>query len=290
MSFKLLAPHLHSTAVAAKKYFTKELGAKQFHDETIVDKDLPLTPTLTAHLSNGYFLCVEVNEKAYSNTLDTFVVECSMRCFPVKLYVVLPSAKGDLDFAANLRKAKDRGVGVVEISDEGESVFAEAVSLSIFGLRKNQLNEFPKSKREGVRLAEQTFLNGNPVKGCQSLYEELEVVTRAFAARSKSEGWWRSPHQGETRPSTNFEKGPWAKVLKELETFIDLRSCRKKCPLMKDGLIAGALGVTDPRNLTSHKPTKIKDIIQRDKKLRTWFESTSDLLKSWYDATKPIKL
>ena len=290
MSFHLLAPHLHATATAAEQYFAEKYGAKNFRHETTVDRDLSLKPTLLAQLNNGCVLCVEVSERAYSNSLDTFVVECNSCCFPVKLYVVVPSAKGDPDFAANLRKAKSRGVGVVEISDTEPGVLAEAGSLSLFGLRKIELGQFPKKKREAVHLAEHTFLNGNPVKGCQSLYEELEAVTRDFAARSKAEGWWRAAHQGEPAPSVNVDTGPWAVVLKELTTFLDLKACQKKCPAMNDGLIGSARGVTDPRNLTSHKPNNVRTIIARDKKLRTWFESTGDLLKSWYDATKSLKL
>lgn len=290
MSFKLLAPYLHPTALAAKKYFSEQHGAKSFCFETQIDKDLPLAPTLSARLSNGCILCIEVSEKAYSNSLDTFVVECSTRSFPVKLYVVLPSAKGDADFVSNLRKAKDRGVGVVELSDENTFEAAEAVSLSLFGMHKNKLKEFPKTKREAVRQAQQTFLNGNPVKGCQSLYEELESLTRLFADRSKKEGWWRAPHSGEAKPTTNIKTGSWAKVLKDLAVFLDLDACKKRCPLICDALIASARGVTDPRNHTSHKPNTLKAMILRDQKLRTWFESTSDLLKNWYEATKPLKL
>jgi hypothetical protein len=290
MSFQLLAPDLHATAHAAQKYFAAEHGAKGFHHETIVGKNLSLRPTLSAHLSDGCILCVEVSEKAYSNSLDTFVVECSTCSLPVKLYVVLPSSKGDAEFGPNLRKAKARGVGVIEIGDTGASACAEAVSLSLFGVRRIVMSEFPKGRRESVRQAEQTFLNGNPVKGCQSLYEELEAVTRAFAKYSKAQGWWRAPYQGEVHPSANIETGSWATVLRELGTFLDLSSCQRKCPLMKDALIASVRAVTDPRNLTSHKPNKLRAIIERDRKLRTWFETSSDLLKVWYEATKPLKL
>src|SRR4051812_39093953 len=98
MSFQLLAPHLHTTATAAQKYFAEELGAKKIQHEVEVERGLSLRPTLFGRLNNGTYLCVEISEKAYSNTLDTFVVECSTRCFPVKLYVALPSAKSDPDF------------------------------------------------------------------------------------------------------------------------------------------------------------------------------------------------
>ena len=289
MSFCLLAPNLHELASAAEKYFGAQHGATHFKHETAIDPDLPLTPTLSAKLSNGCSLCVEVSERAYSPSLDTFVVECSTRGFPVKLYVVLSSAKGDPEFSANLKLAKARGVGVVAL-ENGAFPASEAVSLSLFGLRKNQIEEFPKSKRDAVRTAEQTFLNGNPTKGCQSLYEEIEAITRAFARRSRSDGWWRSPHSGESKPLANIDTGPWARVLKDLATFLDHKQCKAKCPLICDGLIASAQAVTDPRNLTSHKPSNLKAVIQRDKKLRTWFENSSDVLRNWCDATRPLKL
>ncbi len=104
MTFKLLAPHLHETAIAAKKYFAAEHGATHFQIEAEVDAELSLKPTFFAQLRNGYLLCVEVSEKAFSNSLDTFVVECSSRGFPVKLVVALPSAKGDPEFAAILHR------------------------------------------------------------------------------------------------------------------------------------------------------------------------------------------
>jgi hypothetical protein len=289
MSYKLLAQHLHTTADQAMAFFKRELGAKAFRIEETID-DLPLKPTLHAMLNNGCVLCVEVSESAYSNSLDTFVVECSSQSYPVKLYVAIPSAKGDQDFATNLKKAKDRGVGVVELHDDNPFIAADAVSLSLFGLRKNNLSEFPKQKREAVKQAEQTFLNGNPVKGCQALYEELEALTRAFAQRSKSEGWWRSPHNGENGPKARLDTGAWANVLEELSRFIDIKNCKKKCPEMKDSLIASVRGLTDPRNLTSHKPTQLAKTIERDRQLRTWFESTSECLKAWYKATRPLRI
>lgn len=290
MSFQLLASYLHPTAAAAQKYFTAEYGAKRFRHEDEVDKGLPLKPTLCACLSDGCILCVEVSERAYSLSLDTFVTECNTRSFPAKLYIVVPNTKGDPDFGPNLRKAKDRGVGVVEISDNGAFVCADAVSLSLFGVRRNLMKDFPKNKREFVKQAEQTFLNGNPVKGSQAIYEELEALTRAFGKYSKAQGWWRSAYQGEAGPSTNMDTGPWAILLKELGTFLDVGVCRKKCPLIGDSLIARARAATDQRNLTSHKPKNLKQVIERDKKLRTCFENASDLLKDWYQATKPLRL
>ncbi len=115
MTFQLLAPDLHATALSARKYFQAKHGAKGFRYEEVISRDLPLKLTLSAKLSDGYMLGVEVSERAYSNSLDTFVVECNAHSFPLKLYVVIPSMKGDPDFTTNLRKAKDRGIGIIEL-------------------------------------------------------------------------------------------------------------------------------------------------------------------------------
>jgi hypothetical protein len=232
-----------------------------------------------------------VSPRAFSNTLDTFVVECSTRGFPAKLYVVVPEAKGDPDFASNLKKAKSRGVGVIEVPEAGSPyVFSDAVPLSLFGLRRPDITKFPAKKREAVKVAEATFLNGNPVQGCQALYAEIEAVTRAFAERSKAEGWWRSPHSGEAGPSVDLKIGPWAIVLDELARFLDLKNCKKICPKMTPAMLAGARSLTDPRNLTSHKPQSVAAITDRDAKLRTWFEGAADLLRNWFEAVSPLKL
>jgi hypothetical protein len=293
MSFTILPPTLHETAFAAKRYFGKDHGATHFQFETEVEPELGLRPTLSARLGDGCILCVEVSVKAYSNSLDTFVVECCARGIPVKLYVVRQAAKKDRDFAANLKTAKSRGVGVIEISGSTTTVYAEAVSLSLFALRRCDLGKIPKPKRDPIRQAERTFLDGNPVKGCQALCEELEAVTRSFAIRSHAEGWWRPPHPGEQKPKTKLSNGPWASVLRDLAQFLELggsKPCKTKCPDMNESLIASARGLTDPRNKTSHKPPSVTKIKERDRKLRIWFETASDLLKEWYDATKPLKL
>lgn len=293
MTFKILADDLHQTGELAIKYFKQTLGAKKIKVETAVEcrVKLPLQPTFIGELNNGNILCVEVSNRVYSNTLDSFVVECSNAGLPVKLYIVVPHAKKDRDLAGNLKKAKSRGVGVVEIAADGaDTTYSNALSLSLFGLRRFNVPSFPSAKREIISQAELTFLNGDPVKGCQSLFEELEAHTRAFAIRSENEGWWRQPHTGEKRLTKFLAKDPWAKVLHDLSTFLDFKKSRVKCPGVTSALIAKATGSTDLRNLTSHKPSTTKEVIDRDRKLRTWFETTGDVLQSWYAATTPLKL
>lgn len=291
MTYQYLAPNLHETADAAKSFLSSRFGATRIAVEAGIAPELSLRPTLHGHLKNKAILCVEVAERAYSNSLDTFVVECSTRNLPIKLTVALPSARADPDFAQNLKKARERGVGVVDMADASNPhIYSEAAPFSLFGVRRIDLKRAPKAKRDLLQQAEQTFLNGNPVKGCQSVCEELESITRAFALRSQQEGWWRTPLKGEKAPMKNLESGPWAHVLNDLARLLDLQQVRKKCPLINDGLIASVRALTEIRNLTSHPPKDFKQAIERDRKLRTSFEGAHDVLIQWYDAVKTLKL
>lgn len=290
MNFQALAPQLHATAIAARKHFSAEFGAKAFEIEAVVDEQLSLRPTLKAKLANGYILCVEVSDRAWSNSLDTFVLECVQKGFPVKFCVVVPLASADKDFSTNLKKAKDRGVGIFEIAELSKHQYLAPVSLSLFGLRLTPINDFPKPKREPILLARETFLTGNPAKGCQTMYEEFEALTRQFASRSHALGWWKAQESGDPKDPKDFQKDPWASVLRALERRLDMEACRKVCPKMSDTLIIGARSTTDPRNLTSHKPDSVKKLLERDKRLRTWFETSQDLLKDWLIALKSMKL
>lgn len=288
MSFQLLASHLHQTAEEAKAYFTQQHGAKNWQYETALPKIGSLKPTMQAELSGGGILCVEVSERAFSPTLDAFVIECCTKGYPVKLYVALPDTPADRDFAKNLKEAKVRGIGVVEIQGEESTILAEAVSLSLFGVRSIDLKRLPESVRDAARQAEATFKNGNPVKGCQSLCEELEAVTRAFAAESRTLGWWKSVPPGTKENALNLQTGAWAKVLERLRVRLDYQVSRKKCPGVTTSLIGKAQVLTDPRNSTSHKPKDLSEIIERDRKLRTLFEQSADTLIEWVTAAKAV--
>lgn len=291
MNFQLLAQHLHETANEAKSYFATKHGAKQFKAEVPLAEVTSLRPTLSGQLGDRSLICIEVSESAYSASLDTFVVDCSTKSLPVKLYVAIPDARGDPDFSNNLKRAKARGVGIVEIKNPAPILLQDAVSLSLFGVRPIDLKAYAAGRKDALRQAEATFRNGNPVKGCQSVCEELEALTRAFAKRTKAEGWWKTPAPGSAKPpAVNLDTGPWAKVLEALAASLDVTSARKKCPAFSLGLITKARALTDIRNMTSHRPASLRELIQRDTKLRTAFENACDVLADWSTATKPLKI
>lgn len=290
MDFNLLAAHLHDTAKNAINYFRKEHGANGVKIECACEASESLKPTFSGRLSNGYILCVEVSERAYSPSLDTFVVDCSVKSYPVKLFVVIPNTQSDQFFAANFKQAKERGVGVIELIGNKATVLVEAVPLSLFAVRAPEAKHFPTKYREAIRTATSTFRNGNPVKGCQTICEELEAITRKFAIASRKAGWWKAPPPGQKPKKINLENGAWAKVLEELDKQLDYKIVKQTCPLFSDKLVTKARALTDSRNLTSHKPGTVKEIIQRDRELRTIFENSCDVLRLWHDAIKPLKI
>jgi hypothetical protein len=291
VSFVLLPPELHSTAVAAEKYF-KQRGAKGFKYEEALDPSLKFVPTLSATLPDKTILCVEVSARAYNNTLDSFVMDAFKGGWPIQLWVAIPDAGGDNDFPVNLKRAKDQGVGVLLVPDKGApSPYTSAVSLALWGLPPTRLEDFPKAKRPAVIRAEETFRNGDPNKGCHTIFEELEAVSRACAIATRKKGHWRQPKTGE-KPPANLAAMPthhWNPLLEEMHTFLEFNKV-PKCPKLTKSLVAGTQALTDPRNQTAHKPRTLAELRKRDSKLRAWFESGREMLSRWYNATKALRL
>lgn len=291
MTYALLGHTLHETADRAKKYFVKSYGATSFACESEVEKDLPLRPTWQADLKAGYRLCVEVRETPFSPTLYQFVTVCANRNIPVRLWVAVPAGAAPSSFGKELREARELGVGVVEIAEDGTAhEFHRPVPLSLFGLRKTDLNKVPKQHRESIKKAEDTFLDGAPEQGCQAVCQELESLTRKFAEYTYDQiDWWKNKATLKI-PKRFFTTESWAKMLAKLDQEIDEAKVRGKAKEFKVPLIAGARQYTDWRNSVSHKPKTLKDIQARDAKLRTMFEASRDLVIDWYKVALALKL
>jgi hypothetical protein len=291
MTYTLLGQNLHETADRAKEYFSREHGAKKFRCEIAIASDLPLKPTWQATLSGGYLLCVDVRETPFSVSLYEFVAKCASRGLPIRLWVALPPGTAAPAFNAELRQARESGVGVVQIFDDGTAhVFHRPVPLSLFGLKTTNPAEIPKAKRDEVKTAEATFLDGTPAQGCQAICQALEQVTRDFAEYTYHQGWWRTPANSQNHKAHFFQNSPWAKVLEELESRIDVNRVRSKSSQFSKHSIVKARGHTDWRNKVSHSPKTLQQLKERDAKLRTMFEATRDVLVEWYAIARPLKL
>jgi hypothetical protein len=291
MTYALLGQNLWDIADRAKAYFAAQHGARNFKSERPLEGDLPLKPTWQATVDPGYLLCIDVRESPFSSTLYEFVNKCASLGLPIRLWVAVPKDSSGTNFAAELRQAREAGVGVIQFSDDGaEHVFHRPIAPSLFGLKKTDLATVPKRRRDSVKTAESTFLDGSPAQGCQEICQELEQLTREFAEYTHSQGWWKQPAKPRPWNSTFFRTKPWANVLEDMEHHLEIGKVRHKSPGMTKQSIVRARGHTDWRNEVSHRPKTFRETKDRDARLRTMFESTRDILVEWYGIAKPFKL
>jgi hypothetical protein len=290
MSYQYLGQDLHETADKVKKYFQENYGAKSFRCEEEVVKDLGLRPTWHAQQRDGYMIALNVQSFPFSNTLHEFVNRCAKDAIPLKLWVVVPRRPANQTFNEDLRKARQMGIGVIDFPDNGDPhIFHRPVPISLFALGKIDPKTCPARYRPSVKAAEDTFLDGDPGQGCQTICQELEDLTRKAASELHQRGCF----QGGWHPANGqafFETGNWGPLLQAFEARIDPTSARALCPLFDTDLIVRARGYTNWRNSVSHKPKTLKELKKRDSQLRTMFEATRNLLVDWANATKPLKL
>lgn len=290
MTYGLLGQDLHDTADKAKKWFADHYGAKKFACEQPIF-DLPLKPTWQAVLHGGYSLCVNVQPTPFSPTLYAFVNQCAQEGLPVKLWVAIGASVPKESFASELKQARNAGVGVIQFPENGAPhEFHHAMPLSLFGLTRVSPKKLPKSRREVFRNAEDTFLDGSPGQGCQTICQELEDISRLVAEKAHALGWWKNPTGSKPLSKKFFAKTAWATVLEKMEQRANVSLIKAKCPKFTKHLIVRTRAYTEWRNAVSHKPNNLAALKARDKKLRTMFEATSDLLVDWYDAVKPLGL
>ncbi len=279
MTYRILPPHLQNLAEMARKYFRSK-GVTKFRVEAAISPDGIFRHTLTANTTDGHYVCVEVSENAYFDTLDAMVLEYRNRKLPVRLYVAIPKGTPNDNFQKQLRQARRNGVGVLEVDGKSAELVLEALSQSLADLRQIDLNSIPARYRSNLSQAVDTFRNGNPAKGCAMVYDEIEDLSRRIAKKTQQKGLWRKI------PKMKLDKDPWANVLEALMNELNLSACG--CPKLKKPLLARVLGVTSYRNETGHKVRNRTDLIKRDKQLATRFEAASDLLLELIDASKPL--
>jgi hypothetical protein len=291
MRYSFLGQDLHETADRAKSFFAANYGATHFKCEEPVENDLRLRPTWKAKLKSGHTLCVNVQPTPFSSTLYEFVMKCAQRELPIKLWVAVPLGSAKESFSADLKQAHEAGIGVVQFSDDGKPhEFHRAVPLSLFGLKKTDLRTVPRARRDEVKTAEATFLDGTPDQGCQALCQQLEQITRQVAERTYDNGWWKTPAGSKPLRKRFFTTDSWAKMLEAFDSRVEQKKVEARCPSFTKAKVAGTRGFTDWRNDVSHKPKNLKELQKRDAKLRTMFEATRNLLIEWYLIAKPLKL
>lgn len=279
-AYLAISQDLWSTANYAAKYLRETLGATHIKYEEELQKGLSYQPLIHGKLRDLHWVCVEVSSGGYTQALDSFVLDCKNGAIPVKLYIAYPKNGSDTQaFKELVRKARNRGVGIMEIDGDGDvDILAVPLSLSLAGVRRVVLSDFPSGYRHALAEAETTFLNGDPVKGCARVYDELERASRRLASKIEKRGLWKKNVQPKCG---NFELAPWKKVLEDIRDCARLGDISGKEGRLSETLVSNLIGITAHRNDAGHKPESLRKLIRRDREMRTRFESAVDLLRDF---------
>ncbi len=284
-TYRALPDNLKEYADATHKYLSKELGLTAIKIEHEVHREIEFRPTLSAISTDKHIICAEVVEQLFTPDIETFVLACRNHSLPVKLYVTVRKGQFQAYDLKALKFARENGVAILEISppNHGVLITNQPVSLSLGGLRTFSLSEFPAKYREPLKQAIETFKSGNPAKGCSEVYDEIEQLTRRI-------GWKCAGITGGLKKKGNvdWDKDSWANVLEFLKSNVDKTAIG--CLNLNNQLFSRLIGITEYRNETGHKPSSLQKKIDRDKQLRTRFESAMDELGCMIEAARPLRV
>lgn len=269
MSFLSLTLHLRPIAEGAILFFQNRYGIRstQWNIEKPIAPDAPYATTFYGATNDYHFLCVDVLEASITSSLEAFVTFCKERNLPVKLFLAY-DPESEYPKKDDVRIARSRGLGILEVNENGQgTLLFDALSLSLTGVRVD-LEDFPPRYRTPVATAENTFKNGDPSKGCSQLYDEIEAVSRRLAQRTHRRKYWNN-----FSANRDFQ-GNWAPLMRVFMNELD----ESKCPTIPRTLLAQVYAISDPRNQSAHRPRSLRQLKERDRRLRTRFETARDLL------------
>ena len=232
--------------------------------------------TLSGKTLDYYVICAEINERIIPITIWPFIVQCQQIHFPVKLYVAIPAGTQYPELSVDFARARNVGVGILLVDSVSKIIdtLNDPLSLSLSGLRRAEIHSFPKKYRSLLSDAERTFLNGDPNKGCSNIYDEIESLTRKIAHNAHKKGYWNQPRGN---PNTIWSM-PFASLIKNMKSNLNFQNSNPPITEINDVLLSRIHGITSPRNASAHKPKSMKELIERDGRLRTRMEEAVDLL------------
>lgn len=292
MTFRSLSAHLVPTAELVLQEFLKgDLGLTRIAIETAIHREIEFRPTLSARRRDHHYICVEVSESPMPSTIPAFILECQHKHYPVLLYIAYPAEPPPSDLGIQIRRARDSGVGIISVEhDRGTAtVLNTPLSLSLTGLRRSNKKNFPSKYREQLVDAENTFLNGNPNKGCAMVYDEIESLTRRIAIKTEKKGYWR---KSLTKPRDLEAKMPWKSVTEGLIANLDLPTAKVNGHNLDSlpNVLNQVLGTVPDRNASSHKPRSLRALCARDTRLRTRMEGAIDTLEDLITASRCLRV
>lgn len=291
-SYRALPGNLIDIANTAQRYLVREFGVSQskINIETGISDAIRFSPTINATTKHYDLICVEVvdesrlEEVMHANLLP-FAIECRNLGLPVKLFIAIMRGLHASLSKSVLKNARDNGIAILELfpPNHGDIIGNMPVSLSLCGLRYFDLCEFSPKYREPLKLAIETFKGGNPAKGCSDVYDLLEDLTRRIGKKCDSipNAFIKKSH------SIDWDRGSWATILNFINS--NLHRSAVNCPELTTQLFSRLIGITSYRNAVGHRIRSVKKRIERDKSLRTRFESAMDDLLQLIKASRPLR-
>jgi hypothetical protein len=270
MNYKTLPESLRATADLVATYLKVQMGVRGIKAEISIHPSLDRS---TLHgVSNVHeYVCVEVSEEGcYPPSLSRMVEEMKSTQLPIRLYVAIPADSAGPRLEKDIRHARSQGVGVMSVAEHGVvNILADPIPLIHSYVRRIEMAKFPQRFRSDLHTAQQTYLNGNPTKGCLEIHEIIEEVSRSIVAKLVAKGLLSPP------PSPrDITKGTWATLLTNVFKRLDF----SRIPELKQEFWGNLMGVPAIRNEGAHRPKNVQERAERDQHLRTRFEHAVDLL------------
>jgi hypothetical protein len=287
MKYQDLDPTLVPVAEAARKHFATVLGVRKFKAEREISSDLLYRPTLSGATDDFGIVAIEVINSAYTQVLDEFIIHCLSKQLPMRFYLAAPSGLPSSLSIDLVRRAKKRSIGIVEVNGSVVTEILAAVPLSLSGLRRIDMRRFPAEYHARLAKAEQTFLNGDPAKGCGRVFDLVERHTRAIAAEVKRLSLWLPSAVG-TKAIKFRGDTAWSTVLGIIEAHAKFDEFPVHGLKLGKPLWNRVRGMTPHRNESGHEPSTEEELRQRDTELRTRFEHAADTLTELAKATPAI--
>ena len=281
MRFRSLAEGLRDAATHVITFLRVERGLGKVRVEEELVRGLP-KPTLQANTAEGEIICVEFSETdCYSQGLARLAEDFRSVELPVKIYIALPSTAQNATFMTELARARRQGIGVMVVEPAGTvTVLDEPISQLLTQLRRINMPGYPAKLRARLSQAQNTFLSGNPPKGCRELYDLLEEVTRKIVAAAISRNLWNG-----RPPNFNPATENWHNLCTAAYSNMQFNNVGT----LSQQLWANVLAITRHRNETGHSPKTMAQRKRRDLEMRTRFEHAADVLRDVIQSTKNFR-
>ncbi|MEM6891549.1 MAG: hypothetical protein AAF636_26025 [Pseudomonadota bacterium] len=286
LKFDNIASNLIPGAQAVGKYLSHELGVTKIKSEQAIDDNIMWVPTISGIQTDHHLVYVDVTDAGLSFAMSRYLATLMQAGLPALIYVAVPDSASDAKIKTYV-EAASLGLGILQVSANNRvKRLRRANSTSLLALRPVNPKEHRAKYRQALADAQETFLNGDPVGGCQRVHQEVEALSRIVCKATFDKGLWSSNQTA----NVNWDTGAWKRILTLTTKSLDTTEARKLYPGFNDSVLYTVAGLPDRRNSESHKPKTKGALMKRDRLCRTAFESAVDTFAELQETAKSLKL